>query len=125
MQVAHRIRFVPNSPTLAITARAKQMLSEGKDVISLSIGEPDFGTPQHIVDAAKRALDAGATRYTPAAGINELRAAVAASIREDYGIEKITGEHVIISSGAKHSLYNAMMALLNPGASAHGAAGSP
>ncbi len=115
MQVAHRIRFVPNSPTLAITARAKQMVAEGKDVISLSIGEPDFGTPPHIIEAAKKALDAGATRYTAAAGIIELRKAVANQIRADYGIDNITAEHVIISSGAKHSLYNAMMALLNPG----------
>ncbi|MBU1238788.1 pyridoxal phosphate-dependent aminotransferase, partial [Myxococcota bacterium] len=107
--------FVPNSPTLAITAKAKQMVAEGKDVISLSIGEPDFNTPPHIIAAAKTALDNGATRYTAAAGIIELRQAVAQSIRQDYGIESITAEHVIISSGAKHSLYNAMMALLNPG----------
>ncbi|MGM0596364.1 MAG: pyridoxal phosphate-dependent aminotransferase [Myxococcota bacterium] len=115
MQVAHRIRFVPDSPTLAITAKSKKMISEGKDVISLSIGEPDFPTPKHIIEAAKRALDKGATKYTPAAGIPELRKAVSAKISNDYGIDTITPDHVIISSGAKHSLYNAMMAVINPG----------
>ncbi|MDA3864806.1 MAG: pyridoxal phosphate-dependent aminotransferase [Deltaproteobacteria bacterium] len=115
MQVAHRIRFVPDSPTLAITAKSKQMISEGKDVISLSIGEPDFPTPKHIIEAAKRALDKGATKYTPAAGIPELRKAVSNKISADYGIDTITPDHVIISSGAKHSLYNAMMAVINPG----------
>jgi len=115
MQVAHRIRFVTDSPTLAITARAKKMKSEGKDVISLSIGEPDFPTPEHIVTAAKTALDNGATKYTPAAGIPELREAVARSIAQSHELMGITGEHVIVSAGAKHSIYNAMMATLDPG----------
>ncbi|MBU1218966.1 pyridoxal phosphate-dependent aminotransferase [Myxococcota bacterium] len=115
MQLAHRIRFVPNSPTLSITAKALELKKAGKDVISLSIGEPDFSTPQHIIDAAKTALDRGATKYTPAAGIPELREAVAAEVRRDYELEKITSDHVIISSGAKHSIYNAMMAVINPG----------
>jgi aspartate aminotransferase len=114
MQVAHRIRFVPNSPTLAITAKAKEMMSQGKDVISLSIGEPDFSTPAHIIKAAKKALDNGATKYTASAGIIELREAVANDVNNVYGVN-ITPEHVIVSNGAKHSLYNAMMALLNPG----------
>ncbi|MBN2725624.1 MAG: pyridoxal phosphate-dependent aminotransferase [Deltaproteobacteria bacterium] len=115
MQLAHRIRFVPNSPTLAITAKALKMKSEGRDIISLSIGEPDFPTPAHIIEAAKVALDNGATKYTPAAGIPELRQAVADEISANYGLDKITSDHVIISSGAKHSLYNAMMAIINPG----------
>ncbi len=115
MQVAHRIRFVTDSPTLAITERAKKMKAEGKDVISLSIGEPDFGTPGHIVDEAKIALDNGATKYTAAPGIPQLRAAVANTIARTHELEGITGEHVIISSGAKHSIYNAFMAILDPG----------
>ena len=115
MQLAHRIHFVPNSPTLAITAKAKDMISQGKDVISLSIGEPDFPTPANIIKAAKKALDNGATKYTPAAGIPALRKAVADEIKTAYGIDAITPDHVIVSSGAKHSLYNAMMALINPG----------
>jgi aspartate aminotransferase len=115
MQAAHRIRFVPDSPTLAITAKAKRMLADGKDVISMSIGEPDFPTPQNIIDAAKIALDNGATKYTPAAGIPELRQAVAEEIRNTYNIKTITSDHVIVSNGAKHSLYNAMMATINPG----------
>jgi aspartate aminotransferase len=115
MQVAHRIRFVTDSPTLAITARAKKMKSEGKDVISLSIGEPDFPTPENIVTAAKLALDKGATKYTPAAGIPELREAVARTVSRSHELMGITGEHVIVSAGAKHSIYNAMMAILNPG----------
>ncbi|MBU1070581.1 pyridoxal phosphate-dependent aminotransferase [Myxococcota bacterium] len=115
MQVAHRIRFVTDSPTLAITARATKMKREGKDVISLSIGEPDFATPEHIVNAAKTALDKGATKYTPAAGIPELREAVARTVAQSHELMGITGEHVIVSAGAKHSIYNAMMAILNPG----------
>lgn len=115
MQVAHRIRFVTDSPTLAITARAKKMKAEGMDVISLSIGEPDFPTPEHIVKAAKAALDRGATKYTPAAGIPELREAVARAVTVSHELPGITGDHVIVSSGAKHSIYNAMMAILNPG----------
>jgi aspartate aminotransferase len=115
MQVAHRIRFVTDSPTLAITARAKKMKAEGKDVISLSIGEPDFPTPENIVNAAKIALDKGATKYTPAAGIPELREAVARTVAVSHELPGITGEHVIVSSGAKHSIFNAMLAILNPG----------
>ena len=115
MQLAHRIRFVPNSPTLALTARAQAMKAEGKDVISLTIGEPDFPTPEHIIRAAKKALDEGATRYTPAAGMPILRKAVARDFQEAYGLDEVAPKEVIVSSGAKHSLYNAMMALINPG----------
>lgn len=115
MQVAHRIRFVTDSPTLAITAKAKKMKANGQDVISLSIGEPDFPTPRHIVEAAKNALDQGATKYTPAAGIPELRKAVTEAISKSHELEGITDEHVIVSAGAKHSIYNAMIAILNPG----------
>ncbi len=115
MQLAHRIRFVPNSPTLALTAKAQAMKAEGRDVISLTIGEPDFPTPEHIIRAAKKALDEGATRYTPAAGMPVLRKAVARDFQEAYGLDEVAPKEVIVSSGAKHSLYNAMMALINPG----------
>lgn len=102
------------SVTLKITALAKQMRKEGRDVIGFGAGEPDFGTPQNIIDAAKKALDEGHTRYTPASGIMELREAVAQRLKEKYALE-YAPEDIVISNGAKHSLFNAFAALLNPG----------
>ena len=105
---------VQPSATLAAGAKAKQMKAEGLTVYDFSLGEPDFATPEHICAAAVKAMQKGHTRYTPAPGIPELRAAVARSYQKIYGIS-YTPEQVVISCGAKHSLHNALAATVGPG----------
>ncbi len=100
--------------TLAVTQKAQELRSRGADVISFSAGEPDFDTPGHIVEAAKKALDKGMTRYTPVAGIPELRQAVAAQSEEVRSVG-CKPEQVIITVGAKHALYGFFQAVLDPG----------
>ena len=105
---------VQPSATLAAGAKAKQMKAEGISVYDFSLGEPDFPTPEHICAAAVKAMQKGLTHYTPAAGIPELRAAVARSYQKTYGIS-YTAEQVIVSNGAKHSIHNALAATVGPG----------
>jgi len=105
---------VQPSATLAAGAKARQMKAEGLHVFDFSLGEPDFPTPEHICQAAVKAMQAGHTRYTPAAGIAELRAAVARLYQKTYGI-RYTADQVIVSSGAKHSIHNALAATVGPG----------
>jgi aspartate aminotransferase len=102
------------SATLAAGAKARQLKAEGVSVFDFSLGEPDFPTPAHIVQAAVQAMQQGHTRYTPASGIVELRAAVARFYRRTYGID-YTPDEVIISGGAKHAIYNALAAVCGPG----------
>ncbi|NEP17474.1 MAG: pyridoxal phosphate-dependent aminotransferase [Leptolyngbya sp. SIO4C1] len=114
MKLANRVKQVAPSMTLAISAKAKAMKAEGLDVCSFSAGEPDFDTPEHIRAAAKQALDEGKTRYGPAAGEPALREAIAHKLQTDnqlcYG-----PENIIVTNGGKHSLYNLMMAMIEPG----------
>lgn len=105
---------VQPSATLAAAARAKQLKAQGVAVLDFSLGEPDFTTPEHICAAAARAVRDGQTHYTPAAGTAELRAAVARSYEKAYGI-RYAPEQVVVSNGAKHSLHNALAALVGPG----------
>ena len=114
MEFSQRAQSVTGSITLAIDAQAKRMKAEGQDVVGFGAGEPDFGTPKHIIDAAKAALDAGETRYTPSSGTLKLRQAVCDKLRRDNGLAYEPSQ-IIVSNGAKHSLYNAFQALLNPG----------
>ncbi len=102
------------STTLAVNALAKQMRADGMDVIGFGAGEPDFDTPDNIKDAAIKAIHDGKTKYTPAAGLVELRKAVAGMMKRDFGLE-YDFTQVTVASGAKHSVYIALMALLNPG----------
>jgi len=102
------------SATLAAAAKAKQMKAEGVKVFDFSLGEPDYNTPEHIVEAAFKAMKAGHTHYTPASGIPELRAAVARSYQKQYGI-RFAAEQVLISNGAKHSIHNVLAATVGPG----------
>ena len=102
------------SATLAMAARASALAAAGADVIDLSVGEPDFPTPDHICRAAETAIRAGRTKYTPAAGIPDLRKAVAADYARRSGLD-VTPAQVIVSCGAKHALHNAFTALVNPG----------
>ena len=105
---------VSPSPTLTIDARAKAMKAQGLDVVGFGAGEPDFDTPAYIRDAAKYALDHGYTRYTPAAGMLDLRKAICKKLERDNGLSYEPGQ-VIVGNGAKHSLFSTFMALLNPG----------
>lgn len=114
MHVSQRLSLLNDSPTLAVDSRAKEMLQQGRPVISLALGEPDFPTPPHIIEAAERAMRRGETRYTPTAGTPALRRAVAEKIQRDNGIP-VTPAQVVISSGAKQSLYNVFQAILDPG----------
>lgn len=114
MKLAARVGKVTPSITLAIAAKAKAMKAEGIDVCSFSAGEPDFDTPEHIKIAAKQALDSGKTKYGPAAGEPKLREAIARKLKNDNNLD-YAAENVIVTNGGKHSLYNLMMALLDPG----------
>lgn len=105
---------LPPSITLAITAKAKEMKAEGKDVVGFGAGEPDFNTPQNIIDACKKALDEGKTKYVPASGINELKDAVANKFKRDNDLTYERNQ-IIISTGGKQCLFNTLMALTNPG----------
>lgn len=102
------------SPTIAMTERARELAAQGRDIISLSAGEPDFDTPVHIREAAKAAIDAGHTRYTAVDGIPALKRAVADKFARDNGIE-VTPAQVTVGTGGKQVIYNALMATLNPG----------
>ena len=114
MRISKRCQAVTGSLTLEIDAKAKEMKAKGLDVVGFGAGEPDFDTPQHIRDAAKDALDRGMTRYTPAAGMLELRKAVCDKLLRDNGLE-YQPQQIVVSNGAKHSLFNTFQALLDEG----------
>lgn len=114
MQLAERALRISASPTLAIDALAKKMAREGKQVISFGVGEPDFDTPDYIKAAAVAALTQGKTKYTPVAGIDELKEAIVSKLKKDNHLEYEPSQ-VVVSNGAKHSLYNAIQVLVNPG----------
>ena len=114
MKLAVRVSQVKPSLTLAIAAKAKAMKAEGIDVCSFSAGEPDFDTPTHIKAAAEKALDEGKTKYGPAAGEPKLREAIARKLKTDNGLD-YKAENVIVTNGGKHSLFNLMLALIEPG----------
>jgi len=111
---AERLDRIQPSQTIAISTVARRMIAEGKNVISLSQGEPDFDTPRNVKDAAIRAMDKGETKYTDVSGTPALRKAVALKFARDSGIE-YKPEEVIVSTGAKQVLFNAMLATLNAG----------
>ncbi|MFO1176169.1 MAG: pyridoxal phosphate-dependent aminotransferase [Paracoccaceae bacterium] len=105
---------VKPSPTIAVTNKARELKEAGKDVIGLGAGEPDFDTPQNIKDAAKRAIDAGKTKYTAVDGIPELKAAICRKFARENGLT-YTPAQITVGTGGKQILYNALMATLNPG----------
>ncbi|MEK7371196.1 MAG: pyridoxal phosphate-dependent aminotransferase [candidate division NC10 bacterium] len=112
--LADRLKTLAPSPTLAMQAKAKAMRAQGIDVISFGAGEPDFDTPARIKEAAIRALGSGQTKYTEVGGVPELRAAVCHKLTRDQGLD-YTPDEVVVSCGAKHTLFNIVMALVNPG----------
>ena len=113
-RVAQRMTTISPSLTLAISAKAKAMKQAGESVVSFGVGEPDFNTPAHIIDAAKAALDAGYTKYTPSSGLLPLRKAICEKFKRDNGLDYEPSQ-IIVSNGAKHSIFNACYALLDEG----------
>ncbi len=112
--IADRLSRIKPSPTIAVATKAAELKAAGRDVIGLGAGEPDFDTPDHIKAAAKAAIDAGKTKYTAVPGILELRQAICAKLKRDNELD-YTPEQVQVASGGKQSIYNLMMATLNPG----------
>jgi aspartate aminotransferase len=112
--VATRLAAIKPSPTLAVSAKAAQLKSEGKDIIGLGAGEPDFDTPQFIKDAAVEAMRKGLTKYTPAGGTVSLKKAIIAKFKRDNGLD-YTPKQILVSCGGKHTSFNLCLALLNPG----------
>lgn len=114
ISLAARINLIPESETLAITAKARELKEAGKDVISFSAGEPDFVTPDVVSDAAIAAIRAGKSHYTPVGGINELKAAIAGYYKRRTGFDWAPAE-IAVSAGAKHSLYNLFLTVIDDG----------
>ncbi len=114
MKLAERVSTLTPSSTLAITAKAKELTKQGYRVIGFGAGEPDFNTPEHIIEAAYHAMLKGFTKYTPSAGILELRQAIANKLFVDNGLT-YKPQEIIVTNGAKHALYNIFQVVLNPG----------
>ena len=117
MSTAHlsqALQRIQASPTTAMTDRASELRAEGRDIISLSVGEPDFDTPPHVIEAAKDALDAGDTRYTPVTGTARLKEAAALHFRRDLGIAA-EARDVIVTAGGKQAIFEALAATVSPG----------
>lgn len=114
MKISYRAQAVPASPTLAVTAKAKELQARGVDVVGFGAGEPDFDTPDYIKEAAIKALKEGKTKYTPAAGIPELRKAIAEKLKRENNLV-YTPEQIVVNIGGKHSVYEAMQTVLDAG----------
>ena len=114
MELSRKAQAIEPSLTLAITAKAKEMKEKGIDVISFSAGEPDFNTPKNIINAAIKAMEDGNTKYTSVNGILQLREAICKKFKDDNGLE-YNPSQIVVSTGAKQSLANTFLAILNPG----------
>lgn len=113
-RLSERIKKINPSPTLAVTSKAKKLKGEGKDVVSFAAGEPDFDTPDPVKKAAIDAINGGFTKYTPTTGIDDLKAAVVEKFKRDNGLV-YDPKQIIVSCGAKHSIFNIIFVLVNPG----------
>lgn len=113
-QLSHLAQNLSESATIKMAQMARDLAAKGVDVISLSLGEPDFDTPAHIKEAAKKALDEGYTKYTAVPGLPELREAIITKLKRDNGME-FSADQIVVSNGAKQSIANLCLALLNPG----------
>ena len=114
MELSQRVQAIKPSPTLAVTARAAKLKAEGKDIIGLGAGEPDFDTPQHIKDAAIAAINRGFTKYTAVGGTPSLKQAVIAKFKRDNGLD-YSAKQILVSCGGKQSFFNLALAVINPG----------
>ncbi|MCC8039251.1 MAG: pyridoxal phosphate-dependent aminotransferase [Bacteroidales bacterium] len=113
-EISTRVQSLSPSATLAMSQKSNELKAQGVDVINLSVGEPDFPTPEHIKEAAKRAIDENYTFYTPVAGYLSLRKAIARKLKDENGLD-YAPEQIVVSNGAKQSLCNTVLALINPG----------
>ena len=113
-QLSNRLQRLAPSATLAMSQKSSEMKAQGIDVINLSVGEPDFNTPDHIKDAAKKAVDNNFSKYSPVPGYMELRKAIVDKLKKENGLAYTTSE-ILVSNGAKQSVCNTIMALVNPG----------
>ena len=113
-QVSDRINNLSESATIAMAQRSRELQAEGKDIISLSLGEPDFHTPDFVKEAAKQAIDENYTQYTPVPGYQELREAISTKFKRDNGLD-YTPNQIVTSTGAKQSIANVVLSLVNPG----------
>ncbi len=113
-RISKRIQSLAASATLAMSQKSNELKAQGVDVINLSVGEPDFNTPDHIKEAAKKAIDDNFSFYTPVAGYMSLRKAISAKLKEENGVD-FAPEQIVVSNGAKQSLCNVILALINPG----------
>ncbi len=114
MELSKRVQAIKPSPTLAVTARAARLKAEGKDIIGLGAGEPDFDTPQHIKDAAIAAINRGFTKYTAVGGTPGLKNAIIAKFKRDNGFD-YTARQILVSCGGKQSFFNLTLSVINPG----------
>jgi aspartate aminotransferase len=114
VELSKRVLAIKESPTLAITAKAQKLKAEGRDVVALAAGEPDFDTPQHIKAAAIEAINKGFTKYTPVSGIPSLKQAAVDKFKRDNGVD-YTPKQILVSVGGKQSFFNLCMALIGPG----------
>lgn len=113
-QVSDRLAALAPSQTLAMSQKSNELRAQGVDVINLSVGEPDFNTPEHIKQAAKKAIDDNFSFYSPVPGYMDLRQAICAKLKKENGLE-FTPEQIVVSNGAKQALCNTVLALVNPG----------
>ena len=113
-QISNRVQALAPSQTLAMSQKSAELKAQGIDVINLSVGEPDFSTPDHIKDAAKKAIDDNFTFYTPVPGYMSLRKAISQKLKEENGVE-FAPEQIVVSGGAKQSLCNVVLSVINPG----------
>lgn len=114
IKVSERVSAIAPSMTLAISAKANELKAAGEKVINFGVGEPDFNTPEHIIQSAKDALDAGKTKYVAAAGLPALKKAIVKKFKADNNLDYDPSQ-IIVSNGAKHSIFNAIFATINPG----------
>ena len=112
--VSNRVQSLAPSQTLAMSQKSNELKAQGVDVINLSVGEPDFNTPEHIKEAAKRAVDENYTFYTPVPGYMTLRKAISEKLKKENGVD-FAPEQIVVSGGAKQSLYNVVLSVINPG----------
>jgi aspartate aminotransferase len=114
VSLSKRVQAIKPSPTLAVTARAAKLKAEGRDIIALGTGEPDFDTPQHIKDAAIKAINSGFTKYTAVGGTPSLKAAIIAKLKRDNNLD-YTAKQILVSCGGKQSFFNLALAVIDPG----------
>ena len=117
-QLSDRLNRLAPSATLAMSQKSSEMKAQGIDVINMSVGEPDFNTPDNIKQAAKKAIDENYSRYSPVPGYPDLRKAIVAKLKNENGLEYTTNE-VIVGTGGKQCVCNAVLALVNPGRGYH------